>query len=60
MCHEHTAAAVAFETQLVHSVTIRDIVIEETHVSLPEICNDLGTESVRASVTCCVGAHLAT
>lgn len=46
MSHDHTATAVALETQLIQSNTIVDsrvlgITFEELEVTLPQVCNDL-------------------
>lgn len=41
MCHDHSSAAVTFATKLIHSITIRDTVVEELQVALPKIADNL-------------------
>lgn len=41
MSHDHAAAAVAVELQLVHRVAVADVLFEELEVALPEIANHL-------------------
>lgn len=41
--HDHTAAAVALEAELVHGLTIRGTVVHELQVSLPQVTGHLAT-----------------
>lgn len=39
--HDHAAAAVAVELQLVHGVAVADVLFEELEVALPEVADNL-------------------
>lgn len=41
VCHYHTPAAVSFASKLVHGISIRDVLVNQSQVALPEISSHL-------------------